>query len=349
MVTDEVPEIWRDLPRTRSLDALDRHLFEVDVLAAHRPCILRGQAADWPIVTAGRAGPEALDTYLRRHATDRTAELWVGPGALDGRFRYTPDFRAMNFERRLATIPQICELLKACRGEPSPPSLFAGAIYLPDVLPGILPELPLPLLAETQSRVTSLWIGNGSRTAAHYDRPHNLATAVAGARTFLLFPTAQVRNLYVGPVDFTIAGQAISLVDCENPDYDRHPRFRDALAAAELAVLTPGDTLYIPPLWWHYVRSVDPMGALVNAWWMAEPADRLSPMDTLMHALLTLRHLSPEERDGWKSIFAHYVFEADPADLAHIPPQGLGVLGEMDEAARGRLRRYLADQLGRKT
>ena len=348
-MTDEVGRFWADVRRTEARSAIDRETFELDILAAHRPIILRGQAEAWPMVQAGRQGPESLSAYLRAHASDKLAEIWAGGPELEGRFRYTPDFRGLNFERRLATIPQICDLLLRCMTEAAPLSLFAGAVYLPEIMPAVVAELPMPLLDPAQERLTSLWIGNRSRTAAHYDRPHNLACVVSGQRQFLLFPTEQIRNLYVGPVDFTIAGQAISLVDCEKPDFERHPKFKDALAAAELAVLEPGDVLYLPPLWWHYVASPSPMGAQVNFWWEDSDASRLGPTDTLLHAMLTLRGLSPQERAGWRNIFDYYIFDSSVHDMSHIPASGRGVLGDMSEAERAQLRKYLAEQLGRKT
>ena len=227
--------------------------------------------------------------------------------------------------------------------------MFAGAIYLPEVMPGIVPDLPMPLVRDDQERLTSLWIGNRSRTAAHYDRPHNLACVVSGERRFLLFPTDQIRNLYIGPVDFTIAGQAISLVDCENPDLERFPKYREALEAAEVAVLCPGDVLYIPSLWWHYVSSPNPVSGLVNFWWTGEPATRLAPTDTLMHAMLTLRNLPAAERAGWKAVFEYYIFDSSSHDMSHIPPDGLGVLGDLNDAQRTRLRQFLAEQLNQRS
>ena len=146
-----------------------------------------------------------------------------------------------------------------------------------------------------------------------------------------------------------LRGQAISLVDCEKPDFERHPKFKDALAAAELAVLEPGDVLYLPPLWWHYVASPSPMGAQVNFWWEDSDASRLGPTDTLLHAMLTLRGLSPQERAGWRNIFDYYIFDSSVHDMSHIPASGRGVLGDMSEAERAQLRKYLAEQLGRKT
>ena len=90
-------------------------------------------------------------------------------------------------------------------------------------------------------QLASLWIGNRTRTAAHFDLPQNIACVISGRRRFTVFPIGQLPNLYVGPLDFTPAGQAISLVDFHAPDFERYPRFREALRHAQVAELEPGD------------------------------------------------------------------------------------------------------------
>jgi len=89
--------------------------------------------------------------------------------------------------------------------------------------------------------IESIWLGNRTCIAPHFDNTENLACVVGGRRRFTMFPPEQIRNLYVGPLDLTPAGQPISLVDVRNPDLSRFPRFAEALAAAEVAELAPGD------------------------------------------------------------------------------------------------------------
>ncbi len=337
--------MWDNVRRTAELGSVSRHIFERDIVAGAAPCIMRGQVAKWPIVAAGARGAEALCDYLVAHANANPAQLWVGAPGSAGRFRYTDDISDVNFERKLVTIAQLCELLLRCRSTPNSPSLFAGAVFIPQHLPDLLRELPMPLLGQARERLTSLWIGNQSRTAAHWDLPQNLTCPIIGPRTFLLFPPEQIRNLYVGPIDFTLAGQPMSMVDCENPDFVRHPRFADALAAAQVAELAPGDTLYIPSLWFHYVLSPSSLGAQINFWWREKGADMLSPSATLLHALLTLRDLPDAERAAWRHFFDHYIFGDGHAAVAHIPMPARGVLGKLTPAIEQPLRQHLAKQL----
>ena len=68
---------------------------------------------------------------------------------------------------------------------------------------------------------------------------------------FVIFPPEEQENLYVHSFLHPLWGQ--SQVDFEAVDTERFPRFADA--RAYYALLQPGDTLYLPPFWWHYVSN----------------------------------------------------------------------------------------------
>ena len=228
---------------------VDRERFERDVVPRGRPAVLRELVAGWPAVAAAKSGEEALAKFLSDAASDASFEAWFGPPEIGGRFGYNENFDGFNHERRLATVEQLLDLLLRQRGHDAPFSMYAGGIPIRKHLPALLPAIPMPLVDSKREMLISLWLGNKTRTAAHWDLPQNLACVVAGRRKFTLFPTDQLKNLYVGPLDFTLAGQPTSLVDLEKPDFERHPRFRVALEAAESAELGPGDALYLPSLW----------------------------------------------------------------------------------------------------
>ncbi|MBT5922218.1 MAG: cupin-like domain-containing protein, partial [Cellvibrionales bacterium] len=61
------------------------------------------------------------------------------------------------------------------------------------------------------------------------------------------------------------------------------------------------------------------------------------PMDTLVHALLSIKTLPAEQKRAWQTLFNHYVFEQEPNALSHIPDEVLGVLGDIDDATAKQL------------
>jgi hypothetical protein len=196
-----------------------------------------------------------------------------------------------------------------------------------------------------------IWIGNRITVPAHFDESDNVACVVAGRRRFTLFPPEQVENLYIGPLDFAPTGAAMSMIRLPDPDLQRFPRLRAALAAARYAELAPGDALFIPTLWWHHVQSLDrEFNVLVNYWWngaLGAVARTGSAMDCLLHAMLNVRSLRPELRAAWASLFRHYVFEPDAERVAHIPEHRRGVLDPLDAEARQRTRHLLIAKLKR--
>lgn len=339
--------IWQDLPETPV--APPQQLPGVAPISEARPTptIFRGQTADWEVVRAARQSPQAALAYLSACASSVPAEVWVGPAESKGRFFYTEDLSGLNFERRLAALPEIIAALgKAVAGRSSQ-SIFAGAVNLARHVPALADQVPMALLPEDQHRLTSLWIGTPSRTAAHWDYSDNLACPVLGMRTFLLFPPEALPDLYLGPLDWTPAGQPVSMVDCEQPDLVRYPRYAQALGRAQVARLTPGDALFIPSMWFHYVLSPEPVGAQVNFWWHQGSTRRPPPMNSLLHTLLTLRDASPDERRAWRIVFDHFVFGDPAAAAAHLPPSAKGVLDPENEAAADHLRKQLdATSLG---
>jgi hypothetical protein len=326
---------------------MDRQRFSQEIVPKGEPAVLRGLVTEWPVVQAAKRGDEALAEVLRGAATGEPFEAWFGAPEIEGRFGYNADFSGFNHERKLATIDQLLDLLLRQKGHEQPWSMYAGGIPIRKHLPGLLTEIPVPLLDMGKTTLISLWLGNRTRTAAHWDLPQNLACVVAGRRRFTLFPTEQVANLYVGPLDFTLAGQPISLVDIDAPDLERHPRFAQALEAAQTAELGPGDALYMPSLWWHAVASLDELGAMINFWWRDAEPPLLTPLNALYHAVITMKNLPPRELAAWRTLFGHYVFEENGDPAEHLPEQARGILGRRTPELVERVKKLLIAALGR--
>jgi hypothetical protein len=213
------------------------------------------------------------------------------------------------------------------------------------VLPGFRSDNDIGL--DGVRPLVSIWMGNRSRIAAHFDQPDNIACCASGRRRFILFPPREIANLYPGPIHFTPAGQIISMVDFDQPDFERFPKFRQALDKACVADLQPGDAVYVPSMWWHHVEGLEILNILINYWWNATPAWMDAPANVLDYALLALRDLPREQRDAWRALFNFYIFDFDEESIAHLPENRRGALAPLDELTARRLRAQLLNNLNR--
>jgi hypothetical protein len=316
-------------------------------LAAAGPVVLRGLVAHWPMVAAARDSMEAAAAYLRglERPDAPPVVATVGPPEAGGRVFYNDDLSGFNFRQERIALRTVLDTLLKYASHEAPPMIYVASTTLDTWLPGFRDENALAL--DGRDPLASIWIGNRTRIAAHQDVPDNIACVVAGRRRVTLFPPDQLRNLYIGPLDFTPAGQAISLVDFAAPDLERYPRFAEAMRHARVAELEPGDAVFIPSMWWHHMEGLDPFNVLVNYWWRDAPGWADTPMNVLMYALMALRDLPPHERGIWQEVFRHYVFEADAETAAHIPESARRVLSPFDEARARDLRARLLKRINR--
>lgn len=332
----------------REVLSADAHGFRSDVVDTHEPAVLRAVASDWPMVGAAAGSTEAAVAYLEKFDGGAQAEAFVGPPEIGGRFFYRDGVAGFNFEKRAGPLRDIVRAIASLERSPDPPAIYAGAVPLAEVLPGLERENPMPILEGTGA-VPRIWIGNRTIVSAHFDDSDNVAIVVAGRRRFTLFPPEQVANLYVGPLDFTMAGQPASMVDVRNPDLARYPRFAEAMAVARVAELEPGDAIYIPALWWHHVEALDPFNILINYWWKSVPVDAGSPFESMIHGILAISDLPEHQRDAWRAMFDHYVFRRNGDPAGHLPDTQKGILGKPTPQLRARIRQFLLHMLSRQS
>lgn len=329
----------------RELTGLDYRELPREVLTSTQPIVLRGLLRSWPIVQAGLESALAASAYLRRFYRGATVGAMLGGPEIQGRFFYNSDFTGFNFKSVRTRLDAVLDEIEHNLTATAPPAIYVGSTTIDTALPGFRGENDVPL--GQRDALASIWLGNRTRIAAHHDLPDNLACVVVGRRRFTLFPPGEVANLYVGPVDFTPAGQAISLVDFAHPDLGRYPKFLAAWQQAQVAELEAGDALLIPSMWWHHIEALDAFNVLINYWWRQSPAYMDSPVGALMFAILTMRDLPSEQRDAWHALFRHYVFEADAQTAAHIPEHARRVLGPLDADTARELRARLLQRLNR--
>lgn len=132
-----------------------------------------------------------------------------------------------------------------------------------DVFPDSLKEdYPMPDMLKNKHFVRDrIFIGaTGTVTSLHQDLFHNLYTMVKGTKRITLF--APYSPVYPNSRFSKLPNHA--RVDPENPDYKQYPNFRHAHPI--VIELKAGETLFIPPFWWHHLRNMEESIA-VSFWW----------------------------------------------------------------------------------
>lgn len=318
-----------------------------ELLAEGKPALLKGVAGDWGLVAAGRRSNAEAMSYLLRFDGGKPVQYSYGESDIGGRPFYTADFTELNFQVKRGGLGQVLGEIEAHLDDSPAPTYYIASLLIGGALPGFTQENNLPMAEHGLDASPGIWIGNRVVASCHFDEPNNLAVCAVGRRQFTLFAPEQIENLYPGPLEPTPGGQVVSLVDFANPDYGRYPRFRHALAHAWTAILEPGDAVFIPSMWWHHVRSLEPFNVLVNYWWRSSPAFLSSPLPALQHALWTLRDLPEREKQAWAQVFDYYVFGPKGRAGEHLPERARDVLGPIDETLARRMRAMLIGRLNR--
>jgi hypothetical protein len=318
------------------------------LITAGQPALLKGLVRDWPL--ARIASPQEAVIYLKSFYQGRPVVAFIARPELKGRFSYTPDATRLDFQSERGPLDDYLGRVMAHLGDANAPSIYIGSTDVDLYLPGFRAANDLvlnhPMFAANPPMVGA-WIGNRTTALAHHDMSHNVACVAVGRRRFTLFPPEQVENLYPGPLEPTPGGQVVTMADIQAPDYERFPKLREALAAAQVAEMEPGDALFYPAMWWHQVEALESFNVMINYWWNTTPAFMDSPQNTLLHALLSLRDRPEHEKRAWRAMFDYYVFGPAGKAAAHLPERARGNLAPLDEDMARRLRAKLLQRLNR--
>ena len=348
-MTEKMTKVETKVPFLNECSPFD---FLNQVIPNAQPVVLKSVCKNWPLVTAARDADTTAASELKSFYNGRPAGASFGPSTISGRFFYNDDATELNFEKRQANISEVLDQILDQTSLATPSSMYVGSASLKGYFPGLREKNNLDnyfdlLSLEKDTLLESIWIGNRTIASCHYDAPHNLACCVAGRRRFTLFPPDQVSNLYPGPLEPTPGGQAISMVNFHNPDFKKHPRFKSAIAAGQIADLEPGDALYIPSMWWHHVEALEAFNILINYWWSTFPKVRGQAMNVLHHAILSIRDRPEQEKQAWKHLFDHYIFGEDTHAGEHLAEAARGILGTIDDKTARQMRAQLLQKLNR--
>lgn len=120
-------------------------------------------------------------------------------------------------------------------------------------------------ISQDMSRETTVWIGTkGANTPLHYDTySSNFIAQLSGRKRWRIFPPSASKDLNPTRIPF-----------------EESSVYSNATGRGDEIVLEPGDLLYLPKHWWHFVECLDPISLSINLW-LPHPTD---PMDRVQEA-----------------------------------------------------------------
>lgn len=168
--------------------------------------------------------------------------------------------------QRLMTVQELLAHFELpSTGGPPAPVLYLAQHQLFEQTPELRRDFVTPdycMLGAGEVLQINSWLGPaGTVSPLHTDPHHNLLAQVVGYKYVRLYAADQGPRMYAHD-DWLLSNT--SRVDAEQPQLQTFPAFREAEGFE--CVLGPGDTLYIPPGVWHFVRSLSASFS-VSFWW----------------------------------------------------------------------------------
>lgn len=217
--------------------------FERQYRSAHFPVIIRSAVDDWP---ARRWTPEGL----RQRFGERLVPVRRSDDEIAVVFGAEREETSLPFSRFIDAITA-----PVAPGAPRPPYVANHSIGVAEhdsPLDELRAEIQFPEFVGGALRSVQVWIGApGQRSTIHNDPYDNFNAQLYGRKRFLMFPPGQHEHVYPERIH---EGFWSSPVDPGRPDPARHPLFSKAEALE--GVLEPGDMIYVPIFWWHYVEAL---------------------------------------------------------------------------------------------
>ncbi|XP_057891327.1 bifunctional peptidase and arginyl-hydroxylase JMJD5 [Melospiza georgiana] len=220
--------------------------FRDNYLVPQRPVVLEGVMDHWPCMKKW-----SVD-YFCQVAGCRTVPVELGA-------RYTDE----EWSQQLMTVSDF--ISQYIMDENNVGYLAQHQLF--DQIPELKEDISIPDYCclgegEEDDITINAWFGPGGTVSPlHQDPQQNFLAQVLGRKYIRLYSPQDSENLY--PHESQILHNT-SQVDVEDPDLVKFPNFTKA--AFQSCILMPGQILFIPVKYWHYVRSLE-LSFSVSFWW----------------------------------------------------------------------------------
>jgi hypothetical protein len=313
----------------------------------HQPIVFRGAADAWPLVKYSKRSIKTLLDKLRDLVGHNLVDAKVGLPGDNGLISGAGFVGAKNLPNAFHARRPFSGILNEIERESSNPTghyVYMFSVKVAEQLPELLPFLELPKINhQTFNGDWRLWLGSGDHSAQiHADGEENLFFAIAGQKTFTVYPPQALPDLYVCALEGGAYSAQSSTVNPQDPDLTRFPKFTNAQKIAREVTLKPGDMMYLPSRWWHSVDSVG-LNLGINYWWSDVPDTAVADSTRVFaNALLYTRTMPDHWRAYWKVLFDQFVFLENGEPFPHLPPHQQGYAGDPDPARRTEILNVLA-------
>eukprot|EP00890_Picochlorum_soloecismus_P003769 jgi/Picsp_1/4393/NSC_01899-R1_transcription factor jumonji domain-containing protein len=225
-------------------------VFVTQYFSPQCPVILLNIADHWPAMRLWN-----IREYWKAVAGRRTVPIEIGKDYMSTEWTQ----KLMDFSTFLDSLTSEDETLEAYTS-----SLYLAQHPLLEQIDLLRQDILIPEYCHLTGEISSInaWIGPpGTVTPAHTDPHHNIFVQIVGYKYVRLYHPSCSSSLYPDQEGLT---SNTSTVDIDNVDEDAFPLFSQ-LDYYD-CILGPGESLFIPKGWWHYVKSLT-ISASVSIWW----------------------------------------------------------------------------------
>ncbi|CAD0198121.1 unnamed protein product [Chrysodeixis includens] len=229
------------------IDCPSMEHFYQNYILTETPVVLNNCINHWPALQKWKD-----QNYFIKLAGPRTVSIEIGS-------KYTDS----DWTQKLITIE---EFIKQYIYQTNGPTGYLAQYQLFSQIPELKNDITEPeycCFADSNEPVDVMaWYGpKGTVSPLHHDPKRNLLTQVVGEKQLFLFAPTDTENLY--PHEHELLNNTAQ-VDPRRPDLNKYPNYKNA--KPYYCILKPGQMLYIPPKWWHFVESLS-ISFSVSFWW----------------------------------------------------------------------------------
>lgn len=222
--------------------------FHKEFFQKGQPVIITNAISFWPAMSKWNL------SYIKEIAGSRLVPVEIGS-------KYTED----SWTQKLMTISDFIENYILEAEKETKPVGYLAQHQLFEQIHELQEDIIIPTyccLGENEDISVNAWFGpKGTVSPLHYDPKHNFLCQVMGQKYIRLYSPHVSNSLY--PHEGHLL-ENTSQVDVEKPDFEKFPLFKELLYTE--FVLEPGEMLYMPPKYWHFVKSLS-ISFSVSFWW----------------------------------------------------------------------------------